>query len=59
MEESTIKEKKRVAQHTKRITAANKQNHLQETPESELISAEEYFGILHQMVDEHFDNIQC
>ena len=56
MEESTVTGKKRV-QHSKQITATIKQNHLPETPKSELLSAEEYFGILHKMVDEHFDNI--
>lgn len=28
------------------------------TPANELISVDEYFGILHKMVDEYYDSIQ-
>ncbi|MBR1784115.1 MAG: hypothetical protein IJ760_01590 [Bacteroidales bacterium] len=45
---------------TKRVRATNankRETDLPRTPESELMSVEEYFGILHRMVDEHFDSI--
>ena len=33
--------------------AASKQIEVSKTPESELMSVDEYFGILHRMVDEY------
>ena len=37
---------------------AHKQSEVPKTPESELMSVDEYFGILHKMVDEYYDSIQ-
>lgn len=34
------------------------QTEIPKTPESELMSVDEYFGILHKMVDECYDSIQ-
>ena len=38
--------------------AASKQTEVPKTPESELMSVDEYFGILHRMVDKYQDSIQ-
>ena len=38
--------------------AASNQTAVPKTPESELMSVDEYFGILHRMVDEYYDSIQ-
>lgn len=34
------------------------QENIAKTPESELISVEEYFGLLRQRVNEHYDSLQ-
>ena len=34
------------------------QTAIEKTPESELMSVDEYFDILHKMVDEYYDSIQ-
>lgn len=39
-------------------TNASRQTEIPKTPESELMSVDEYFGILHKMVDECYDSIQ-
>jgi hypothetical protein len=45
---------------TRRVAkaAASNQTEMPKTPESELMSVDEYFGILHRMVDEYYDSIQ-
>ena len=43
--------------HVAKATAS-KQSEVPKTPESELMSVDEYFGILHRMVDEYYDSTQ-
>lgn len=38
--------------------AADSQPSAGKTPESELMEVDEYFDILHKMVDEYYDSIQ-
>ena len=42
----------------KKVCRTQAQENIVKTPESELMSVEEYFGLLRQRVNERYDNLQ-